>query len=317
MNGGGKDSKEAVEFMSLFQTLRNAVDDESSGLAERASTDEALKRLCNALGSVATTLGLGERRQRRLFAAPVDPAFVAAWRDYQTRYKEQVGNIFWSDLGSMESTGFIEKKWSENDLWEMADDDAQEDAAALEEAMKFAFDEAAQEHRDFDRGFSQEMEDAESAWCGLRLEVGFDIRGVFRRRELVPFVLIPRHVARRYGEGESLSLLAHLQQAHDAFVLGVHFAAIALMRSVLEATLRLHYRAPGKDLKERIDNCAGLPPRCTPMALHDLRTLANNILHFDVDRTPSPRDLERKLLRHLNVLRVLIEGAPETRGADR
>lgn len=318
MSGVGKDSNEVIEFMSLFQRLRTAVADNPKDLARLAEADAAVKRLCGALGIAAACLGLSEKAQRRLFAAPVDPVFVATWRDYQARYKEQVGNIFWSDQGFLESASFVEKKWGERDLWEMADEDAREDASAFEEALQFAFDEVAQEHRDFGPDFRNRIEDAETAWDRLKFEVGVDMRGVFRRRELVPFVLIPRQVARNYGGSlEEPSLLVHLQQAHDAFVLGVPFAALALMRSVLEATLKVHYRAVGKDLKERIDNCVGLPPRCSPMALHDLRTLANAMLHFDDDRTLLPKDLERKLLRFLNVLRVLIEGAPETPGVNR
>ena len=50
----------------------------------------------------------------------------------------------------------------------------------------------------------------------------------------VPLVLIPRHVSKSHGEAEKLSLLTHLQQARDAFVFGVPFAALALMRSILK-----------------------------------------------------------------------------------
>ncbi len=85
------------------------------------------------------------------------------------------------------------------------------------------------------------------------------------------------------------------------------------MRSVLEATLKAHYRAPGKDLKERIENCEGLPHRCSKLALHRIRNLANDILHFENERIRLPEDFERELLRLLNVLRSLIEGAPSSR----
>ena len=39
-------------------------------------------------------------------------------------------------------------------------------------------------------------------WKSLKDEAQFDLRGVFRRRALVPFVLFPRHVAARHGEAE-------------------------------------------------------------------------------------------------------------------
>ncbi len=43
----GKDPKEVVEFMVLFQRLRDTIADDPSDLEKRASTDEALRRLCN------------------------------------------------------------------------------------------------------------------------------------------------------------------------------------------------------------------------------------------------------------------------------
>jgi hypothetical protein len=126
----------------------------------------------------------------------------------------------------------------------------------------------------------------------------------------VPFVLIPRHVSQHHGEAEKLSLLTHLQQAHDAFIFGVPFAALALMRSILETTLKKHYHATGKDLEQLIDNSRDLPRGASKQSLHRLRHLANDILHFEKEKVRLPNDSERELLSLLNVLRVLIEGAP-------
>ena len=66
-------------------------------------------------------------------------------------------------------------------------------------------------------------------------------------------MLIPRHVSQYPGAAEKISLLTHLQQAHDAFVFGVPFASLALMRSILETTLKTHYRTTGKNLAELIE----------------------------------------------------------------
>lgn len=46
--------------------------------------------------------------------------------------------------------------------------------------------------------FWEVMEDAAAAWERLRDDAGFDLHGVFRRREMVPFVLVPRHVAAKH-----------------------------------------------------------------------------------------------------------------------
>jgi hypothetical protein len=108
-------------------------------------------------------------------------------------------------------------------------------------------------------------------------------------------------------------MLKNLQQAHDAFVFGTTYAALALMRSIMEAVLRDHYRAEGKDLSERIYNARRLPTRANAAALHRLRRLANAILHLDPEKDeglPSLDEvkLEKEIISLLFVLRALIEG---------
>ncbi|WP_155889374.1 DUF4145 domain-containing protein [Cucumibacter marinus] len=109
-------------------------------------------------------------------------------------------------------------------------------------------------------------------------------------------------------------MLTNLQQAHDAFVFGAPHAAIALMRSILEAVLRDHYAAKGKDLEERIRNARRrLPPGANEGALHRLRKLANVILHLDRQKDEGlikmdEVRLEKEVVSLLFVLRALIEG---------
>ena len=109
-------------------------------------------------------------------------------------------------------------------------------------------------------------------------------------------------------------MLKNLRQAHDAFVFGATYAALALMRSIMEAVLRDHYRAEGKDLSDRIYNARNrLPPSANAAALHRLRKLANAILHLDreKDEDLSSLDevkLEKEIISLLFVLRALIEG---------
>jgi hypothetical protein len=92
------------------------------------------------------------------------------------------------------------------------------------------------------------------------------------------------------------------------------YAALAMMRSIMEAVLRDHYSAMGKDLNERIRNVRGrLPPRANEGALHRLRKLANAILHLDREKNeglPKMNEsrLEKEIVSLLHVLRALIEG---------
>jgi hypothetical protein len=308
----GKDSREVVEFMALLHKLREKVNYDSSELELRAKKDASLKRLCIDIYWAGFAITMNERRQRRLFTAPVDPEFVSSWRTYEQNFAVPVSRVFLSDFDP-ESLSYVETRSRAAVVWDNADDHAQEQAASIEAAIDFALDQASQDWRDFPDGFRAGIEDGNDAWSRLKEETGFDLRGVFRRRELVPFVLIPRHVSQRHGENEKLSLLTHLQEAHDAFVFGLNFAALTLMRSVLEATLKFHYKAPGKDLKERIENCECLPVHCSKIALHRIRSLANEILHFEKDAIQLPKSFEQEILRLLNVLRGLIEGAPSSK----
>ena len=78
------------------------------------------------------------------------------------------------------------------------------------------------------------------------------------------------------------------RQAHEAFVFGAHFSALALMSSIIEVVLRDYYGAEGDDLSERITNSRNpLPSAANASALHRLRIIANSVLHLDSTVTAS------------------------------
>ncbi len=116
--------------------------------------------------------------QRRLFSAPVDPKFIAAWRAYEDKYASPISGIFLSDL-DLGSGSPVEKRSRADVLWENADDEAKEQAAALEGAIEFAFEQATDDWRDFGRRrFRESIEEGSSAWDRLKKETGpFDLRG--------------------------------------------------------------------------------------------------------------------------------------------
>jgi hypothetical protein len=311
-----KDSPEVVKFMSQLTRLKDWIDDDPAGLPELAKNDEVLKKLCKDLHFVASFLKSNERRRRQLFAAPVDPKFLTAWRDYEERYESTIMEIRFSDL--VADLEFEPSNVPKADFeWDFADDDAERQAGAIEEAIKFAQENADQDWRwDEDQDdFIQRIQDGVAAWDRLRQDTEFDLRGVFRRRELVPFVLVPRQVAVKYGSDKKLSMLKNLKQAHDAFVYGATYGALALMRSIMEAVLRDHYGVIGQGLDERINNARGRLPRgANADALHRLRRRANAILHLNLEKDeglPSmdEQELEKEIVSLLFVLRALIEGA--------
>ena len=311
-----KDSPEVIVFMTLFQKLRGWIDDNPNGLEQLAAEDAGLEELCMKLAIAKDSLAYEEKRQRDAFVTPVDPKFIKAWRDYEERYESPIVRIVFSELGE-DSSPTKENQSAARLIWQQADDEASHRALAIEATIWYANERADVDTRQdvelFPYGLANGIEDATFAWTRLSKETGFDLRGILRRRELTPITNIPRHVAKHYGAGDDLSLLRHLGQAQDAFVFGVPYAAIALMRSIAELTLKTHYHASGTDLADLINNCQGLPQAASKPALHRLRKLANKILHFNRDEVRLPADsadFERQLLSLLLVLRELIEGAP-------
>jgi hypothetical protein len=162
----------------------------------------------------------------------------------------------------------------------------------------------------------QAAKDAWFEWENLKHTHGLDLRGIIRRRKLIPFVLFPRHVSARQNNTDLPSIYHTLRQAHEAFIFGVPFASLALMRSVLEMVIRDHYGAKGSDLSELINSIAQhLPRRANAARLHGLRKLANEILHANSEKKRGhPRKetkvFEQEMVSLFFVLRALVEAAP-------
>ncbi|MEI9889701.1 MAG: hypothetical protein WDN45_02815 [Caulobacteraceae bacterium] len=245
----------------------------------------------------------------------MDPKFIKAWRDFEARYDEHIDDVMWFGLlpELLQELRGDEVRHGPTHIWERADGAAEVEARAIELALDFTSDQLDQD-RDFPDGFSEELEDGLKAWGRLRHDWDFDLQGVFRRRQLVPFVLIPRQVAAKIAEADQLSLTARLKQAHDAFVFGVPWAAIAMMRSITESVLTEYYGASQEDLIDKIDAARPLLPEiANPAALHRLRKAANGILHAGPSKAQAPRSIaerELEVVSLLGVVRALIEGAP-------
>lgn len=310
-------SSEVIKFMASFSSLREHCDDDPLCLADLVSSDAGVKSVCYEVWWAAHILRMNERRRRELFASPVDPKFLETWRDFEARYESTLSNIWLSDLFLDVGSATAPIGSEAERQWEFADGEATCQAQAIEDAIDFARDQVADDWREFPDGFREGIEDGAAGWERLKQDAGFDLRGVLRRRSLVPFVLVPRHVASKQGSSDVISLLRNLQQAHDAFVFGTPFAALALMRSILEAVLRDHYGADGVDLSARINRAKPqLPRAANASALHRLRRIGNAVLHLNPlkgEELPrySAEEFEREIVALLFVLRALIEGAPQ------
>lgn len=309
-----KDSPEVIEFMRLFSRLKDWSDDNPDNLFDLAKTDTSIKNLCECLFWVCYVIKYNERNQRELFTGPVDPKFLDSWRNYEECYEYIVGNISLSDLCS--ESDFKKPSKTSSDLkWKNANDEATNQAQSINDVIKFAEWNADQDDRwnESQEDFIQGIKHGAAAWDRLNQDTGFNLQSIFRRRALVPFVLVPRKLTFKHKSKEKI--LRNLQQAHDAFIFGTPHAALALMRSIVEAVLRDHYGATGADLSDLINN---VPEHCLPSdvkkaALHRIRILANDVLHLRRENNEGLMNkddvqFEKTILFLLVIIRRLIEG---------
>lgn len=199
--------------------------------------------------------------------------------------------------------------------WKSAADAAAADASAIDSAIEHARIDAESFAKTgvYDDEYLDDVLGGIAAWRSLETEMEFDLAGIFRRRSLAPFVLVPRHVAKTYGESDPLSLLPRLRQAQEAFVFGVPLAALALMRSILELLLQKNYGGTGHGLKNLIGEVArrGLfPSQIGLPQINRLMELGNDALHPNPQHLHNVNNLEKEILSLLIILRTLIEEAP-------
>lgn len=100
----GKDSAEVVKFLNLLARVKDCWDNNPACLSEVAKKDEGVKEICDKLYLAAALLVMNERRHRQLFAAPVDPNFLTAWRDFEDRFMTPVAAIYADILAGASAT---------------------------------------------------------------------------------------------------------------------------------------------------------------------------------------------------------------------
>ncbi len=316
-----KDTAEVINFMSLYGRLIG-LDLEPLELEDISQSDEKIRELCINLHFAAWTLRLSERHDLDIFTGPSDPKFINQFRDFENRFEQTINEVWFGgvDLGTGREEASASKlptHLKAKRQWEMADENALEKAKAIEGALDFAADQATQDHRGFPDGFADEIADAVLAWEETRKSSGLSLRGMLRRRQLVPFTLIPRHVHEKFGASGKLSLFSLLREAQNCFVFGSFLASFIVMRGIVEQVLRDHYKAGDADtnLDKRIDLCVGLPSLANKSALHNLRIIANSVAHSNEGESHRLKDKDRSAFElqiswFMSVVRALIEGAP-------
>ena len=325
MTRSGTDSDDVIRFMTQFARLKSWVDDDPMDLVSDAIRDESIRDICVSLNWDAYVLRQAEQRHPELFTAPVNPDFIALWRDYEKRYERVVNwvssSVLFSDLGLGDGDVIAElsaeRPASDTPdlIWQRADHDAAEAIEKMGIAMIFAENQIRVEDVwDEQPDVVEDVEAGIEGWNSLSANIGLDLRGILRRRALVPFVLVPRKIANQQGSTHRTALLQNLKEAQESFINGTLSACVALLRATVEVVLTEHFRLFGNDLKAKINSARGkLPLGVTVRELHELRELANRLLHSpqrDYDDILKGGDQlsEIRIVSLLITVRSLVEG---------
>jgi hypothetical protein len=319
--------KLAVDFLLQFRKLRTLIDDKPADIQARAAEDDNFRSVCVNLHRTSSYIQESWDRERGRSRGPIDKHFIDAWRDFELRFQSPVCAVGFDVFKRILAS--IDGQYEEippsllrlfmpprpEDLLTAAAKQGKE----LADSLKAYLDLPNAENRDEDPDRDFLIQQGQHAWNYLTQTVGLGLDGVFRRFKMIPWTLVPRHVANKHDypgdHSAKASLFRHLQEAHAAFVFGAYYASIAMCRAVLELVLRDHYGAIGTDLERKIASVQRFPLGVRPLVLQKLRMRANAILHYSPEKlrgqNDNPELLEGEFLTFVLTLRLLIEGAPE------
>lgn len=347
-----QEDREVATFLGNFSLLKEICDNDPIELANLCLTDESAIQIGAQCFSAYHDLKERENLNPSGFIHSVSRQYIGAYRDYENRYalvsllcsiaahkpeaaphiKGLLENVVGDSDTYEKLSGYAKSDRNDEVSWETEDERAENLCKAINTAIVFSESLACYLDADKvireqvvareDEGLLDEIDLANEgcdALRGLDDIYGVDLKGVFRRKRLSPLVLIPSKASYGSLSPFHLTMYTALQQAQQAFLFGIHFAAISMLRSTVEVILRDYYKVGGvnregrpKDLRQMIDDArVKLPKGITTMHLHKLRIRANEILHVSPREGTSGKDsvmaLEMEVLDHLHVVRCLIE----------
>jgi hypothetical protein len=347
-----QEDREIVDFLGSFSLLKEICDDDPAELAKLCLTDDSAVQIASKCFSAYHAIKERELLNPSGFVHSVSNNYIKSYREYQNRYhllsmlcamlssepkvRTHIENVLEQisiDQGVYTRlSDFSKPERNDDTSWESANEAAEDLSKAINSAIVFSESLACYLEDDKiireevvareDEGLLDEI-DLANEGCetlqGLDDIYGVDLKGIFRRKRLSPLVLIPTKASYGSLSPFHLTMYSALQQAQQAFLFGIYFASISMLRSTVEVILRDYYKVGGinregrpKDLRQMIDDArVKLPKGISTMHLHRLRIRANEILHV------SPREdklgknsvmaLEIEVLDHLHIVRRLIE----------
>lgn len=345
--------QQVSNFLACFTQLKNYSDDDPLELMKLCCSDDSVVELCAEIYASYRDIKDENDLNPSAFIHSISKNFINFFRDYENRYHLACtwGSMCGEDSPAAVSAKDIIQIYIQNEdvyvrhsshinpshinkvAWEIADEDAVTAKAKIDDATVISQYLAgwigsypALNESLFEAGGSHAIELIQSAADGseifrnLETITDIDIQGIIRRKSLAPLILVQSKSSHGSHSSLQISLFSILNQAHKAFIFGLNFASISMLRSTLEVILRDHYKLGGTsrdgrpiDLLQMInDSYSKLPKDIGPMHLHKLRIKANSILHVspknvEGETTDPIMALEIEVLEYLHTIRRLIE----------
>lgn len=343
----GKHDRDLVEFMYLFSKIKTEINNEPGLLLKAVEVDDLLEEDCVTLYWLTFSIKIDEKRGRKLFRNPVNHKFIIEWRDYEDNWKDIIDELGCNDLLQdlpLPLLGTIPNELLDpkRKYWQKSDDLASSSLRGFSNIMDQAEQSVDVDFTQFPENYEEYCQDILNSikeFKELPAKIGIDLRGILRRRQLVPITLIPSHVASRHGNtygpppDNSISLTLQLQQAHEAFVYGLPLVAITHLRAIIELVLKYHYELTDEDLGSainsyqrgeisKINKYSPVRPEMERsinrlvQSLHDIRILSNDILHnnslsinYNKNIEDSNKGRRKKILETIVLYTVTLSGA--------
>lgn len=306
----GKHDQDLIEFMYLFSKIKTEINNEPGLLRKAVEVDDLLEEHCVKLYWLTFSINIDEKKGRKLFLNPVNNKFIIEWRDYEDNWKDIIDELGCNDLLQDLPLPLLDAIPNElldpkRKYWQRSDDLASSSLRGFNNIMDQAEQSVDVDFTQYPENYEEYCQDILTSikeFKELPAKIGIDLRGILRRRKLVPITLIPSHVANRHGNtygpppDNSISLTLQLQQAHEAFVYGLPLVAITHLRAIIELALKYHYALTDEDLGSAINSYQrgeiSKINKYSPVrhemersinrlvqSLHDIRILSNDILH--------------------------------------
>ncbi len=199
MFGSESDSELVRWFMKLFAKLKCRIDDDPKHLLSDFDADNGLNQLVRTLDEAVQELKMLELGDQQLFSGPTNPQFITTWRDYENRFEPAVARLL--SIFREGPVLDVPMKETADDRWERVNSVANELVDEISDQITGAL-------RELDVPDSSQIKNNTKYGIDYLLdihkELGFSMREAYRRRLLIPFTLIPRHVSKKYGNADRL-----------------------------------------------------------------------------------------------------------------